>query len=1078
MRFKSRSRALAASALAASLGLAGLTLAASPAQAVEDTEIVRVSGATRYGTASAAAATGFPDGATNVVLASGEKFPDALAAGGLAGILDAPILLTPSENLDDETLAGLEALGAQNVTIMGGVDAVSDDVADALEGEGYTVERIAGDNRFETAADIAAEVGGTTAVLANGFSFADALAISPGAHELELPVLLTGADELSAEAAGYIDTASVDEVIIVGGTDVVSQEIEDALEGDGTAVTRLAGINRYETAIGIAEFHLANGFSADELVLATGEKFADALAGGPMASQLLAPMILTQTDTLTGVTGDFIEDVAPEADTIYILGGPAAVSDAVEDAAAAAAQSDATQVTVTPADDDTTITAGQSFAGTLTSDGGDITNVAVSGPCVTSDSDVDETDAAGGTDFDFAVHVDSDADEGSCTITFTVTVDGEDDPIVVTQVITVEAASTGGGGGTPPADTTPATVESASATDVAGVDDNVTVTFNEPVQGVGTYTVSDGTDSFDYEVVDGEDTDTLVLSPSAEGVDFDAHDEATYTLNVVDELDLAGNSTDATIPIAETGSNAEGVELGQTRVVSVDTGQAFATIQDAVDAEDVTDVDGVDTLEAFSADAGSFDELVMVSKDGLTISGDSAEGRADLIGTFVVSGADGVTIEGFDMSTFDTYLSYTTAFYLDDVTGLVLSDNVVTGAGADSEDKGVINALGGATEEASIGGSTFTALLQGVFANPSADFTIDSNSFEGNGVGSANDGASDITNNFFVDNTLEGVGLGIVGSTVTGNTFTGTAGNYVCDYTPDDYVLTTVAAANVYPEGYSIEEDGSAPDCITPAPGVGETRVLSVDTGRYFTSIQNAVDAEDTADDGGVDILEAFSAEGDSFDELVMVSKDGLTISGDSAEGRADLIGTFVVSGADGVTIEGFDMSTFDTYLSYTTAFYLDDVTGLVLSDNVVTGAGADSEDKGVINALGGATEEASIGGSTFTALLQGVFANPSADFTIDSNSFEGNGVGSANDGASDITNNFFVDNTLEGVGLGIVGSTVTGNTFTGTAGDYVCDYVESYDLEALEALNSFPTGTIVLDDNSSPDCITTGGDV
>ena len=108
MRFKSRSRALIGSALAASLGLAGLALTASPAMAVEDTDIVRVSGATRYGTASAAAATGFPDGATNVVLASGEAFPDALAAGGLAGTLDAPILLTPSAELSDETLAGLE----------------------------------------------------------------------------------------------------------------------------------------------------------------------------------------------------------------------------------------------------------------------------------------------------------------------------------------------------------------------------------------------------------------------------------------------------------------------------------------------------------------------------------------------------------------------------------------------------------------------------------------------------------------------------------------------------------------------------------------------------------------------------------------------------------------------------------------------------------------------------------------------------------------------------------------------------------------------------------------------------------
>jgi len=318
MRFKSRTRALAASALAASLGLAGLALTAPSATAAEQTEVVRVSGPTRYGTAVEAAETGFPGGATDAVLASGQKFPDALAAGGLAGTLDAPILLTPQGDLDDTTLTGLEDLDASTVTIVGGPDAVSLDVELELEAEGFTVERIAGANRFDTAADIAAEVGGTTAVLANGFRFPDALAISPGAHELELPVLLTGADELAAEAASYIDDANVDEVLIVGGVDVVSQEIEDGLEADGIDVTRLAGGDRYDTAVEIAEFHLANGFSADELVLATGENFADALSGGPMASQLLAPMVLTQTDVLTRVTESFIHDVAPAADRVAV----------------------------------------------------------------------------------------------------------------------------------------------------------------------------------------------------------------------------------------------------------------------------------------------------------------------------------------------------------------------------------------------------------------------------------------------------------------------------------------------------------------------------------------------------------------------------------------------------------------------------------------------------------------------------------------------------------------------------------------------------------------------------------------
>ena len=116
MRFKSRSRALVGSALAASIGLAGLTMAATPANA-EPAEIIRIAGATRYGTAAEAAVTAYPSGATNVVLASGEAFPDALSAGGYAGSLDAPILLTPQGSVAEETLAALGELEADNVHV-------------------------------------------------------------------------------------------------------------------------------------------------------------------------------------------------------------------------------------------------------------------------------------------------------------------------------------------------------------------------------------------------------------------------------------------------------------------------------------------------------------------------------------------------------------------------------------------------------------------------------------------------------------------------------------------------------------------------------------------------------------------------------------------------------------------------------------------------------------------------------------------------------------------------------------------------------------------------------------------------
>lgn len=338
MRYKSRTRALAGAALAATLGLAGLAFTASPAMAVEETDVVRVAGTTRYGTAADAATSAYPAGSANVVLASGEKFPDALAGGGLAGSLDAPILLTLEDSLPADTIAALAELGAETVTILGGTDAVSAAVEAELVALGYGTDRVAGLDRFETAADIATQLGGTTAVLANGLRFPDALAISPGAHALELPVLLTVADSLHEDAAAYIDANAVDTVIIVGGTAVVSQDIEDALEADGITVTRLAGDTRYESSIEIAEFHVTQGFTLDRVVMATGEEFADALAGGPYASVMGAPMVLTQTATLTPATAAFLAENCQEVDALSILGGTAAITQSVEDAAAAAAQ--------------------------------------------------------------------------------------------------------------------------------------------------------------------------------------------------------------------------------------------------------------------------------------------------------------------------------------------------------------------------------------------------------------------------------------------------------------------------------------------------------------------------------------------------------------------------------------------------------------------------------------------------------------------------------------------------------------------------------------------------------------------
>lgn len=82
-------------------------------------------------------------------------FADSLGAGMLAGTNGTPLLLTTTESLSPETRAALA--GVDLVVIVGGTAAVSPAVAQELRSMGIDVQRIAGVDRFETAAQIADE---------------------------------------------------------------------------------------------------------------------------------------------------------------------------------------------------------------------------------------------------------------------------------------------------------------------------------------------------------------------------------------------------------------------------------------------------------------------------------------------------------------------------------------------------------------------------------------------------------------------------------------------------------------------------------------------------------------------------------------------------------------------------------------------------------------------------------------------------------------------------------------------------------------------------------------------------------
>lgn len=346
-------RRLATGLLAVIASLAAMVAAAAPAQAAHDVTPARIEGANQYDTAAKIAEFDHPEGSGVALLANGTDFPDALAASALSRPTIAPILLTTTDAVPASTVEALENLGVQRVVILGGTEAVSQAVEDNLNND-YTVVRHAGDTRFETAVEVAQAIvaspnasigtmdGRRTAIIVNGLAFPDAVSAGPLAagQSDPFPILLTSRDSIHPTTDAALTDLDIGHVVIVGGTAVVSAEVEQTLEGRGVAVTRLGGQNRSETATLVADHAaLALGFDASVVNLARGDFFADALAAGPMAGRNQSPILLAATpDVLGEVNRAWLGGKCAEVTAIRALGGPAAISVETLEAAEQAAE--------------------------------------------------------------------------------------------------------------------------------------------------------------------------------------------------------------------------------------------------------------------------------------------------------------------------------------------------------------------------------------------------------------------------------------------------------------------------------------------------------------------------------------------------------------------------------------------------------------------------------------------------------------------------------------------------------------------------------------------------------------------
>lgn len=198
------------------------------------------------------------------------------------------------------------------------------------------VLRHAGPSRIATAAELARHAilrrtSTTTLVVASAVDFPDALAAS----NLDAPVLLTDPATLSPETEAVVREVQPREVFVAGGpaaiSDQVMRELASALPG--RAITRIGGESRYHTAAMLTE----RGHPREEpstrriAFVASGATFPDALAASSLAARV--PLVLTDPSGLVEPAAAQLR--GRDLQTVYLVGGPAALAERVREDIAA-----------------------------------------------------------------------------------------------------------------------------------------------------------------------------------------------------------------------------------------------------------------------------------------------------------------------------------------------------------------------------------------------------------------------------------------------------------------------------------------------------------------------------------------------------------------------------------------------------------------------------------------------------------------------------------------------------------------------------------------------------------------------
>ncbi|KXB54131.1 putative cell wall binding repeat 2 [Umbribacter vaginalis] len=271
--------------------------------------------------------------ARTVVLASKDGYWDALSASALAGALKAPVLLSGRDALPQETIDQLQRLGTKRAYLVGGRSVMSNSVVDQLHALGISTVTVAGKRAQDTSNMVARKLPSSdVCFIATSWGYQDALSASSFAYAKKAPIFLANdAGMLDRSTLACIRSKNFKRVVLIGGESVLAPALVQQLNQAGVKnIQRIAGETAYDTSALFAQWALNHGMRANNMAIATGYGYEDALVGAALCGKKGSVMVLADDSNTTAV--DLIVDAQKnKISNYYILGGQSVVGERVSE---------------------------------------------------------------------------------------------------------------------------------------------------------------------------------------------------------------------------------------------------------------------------------------------------------------------------------------------------------------------------------------------------------------------------------------------------------------------------------------------------------------------------------------------------------------------------------------------------------------------------------------------------------------------------------------------------------------------------------------------------------------------------